>query len=304
MARGFTEREVPDQTGRTAFVTGANTGIGFHTARVLAENGARVLLGCRNGEKAEAAIDKIRRKPGCEDADVTFVPLDLADLDSIEAAAKQVAKEPQLDLLINNAGIMFPPRELTKDGFESQFGVNHLGPFALTGLLIDKVLETPGARIVSTSSIGHRPGDIYFNDIDAERSYSPQYRYFQSKLANLLFAYELERKLRQLDTDVISVACHPGAADTELSRYLPAVVRFATPLVSVLFNTASMGAWPTLLAATGADVKGGEYFGPSGLGEFSGPAIKVSSSSKSRNEDLAERLWDLSIEMTGVDPGF
>ena len=155
MARGFTEKDVPDQSGRTAFVTGANTGLGFHTARVLAERGARVLLGCRSEEKALAAMEKIIAKT--PDADIAFVPLDLGDLQSVEEAAATVANEDQLDMLINNAGIMFPPYELTKDGFESQFGVNHLGPFALTGLLIDKVLETAEARIVSTSSIAHRP---------------------------------------------------------------------------------------------------------------------------------------------------
>lgn len=301
MPRGFTEKDVPDQTGKIAFVTGANTGLGFHVARVLAERGARVLMGCRSEEKAEAAIAKIQEKQ--KDADVHFVPLDLGDLDTVEAAAKEVAQEPQLDMLINNAGIMFPPRELTKDGFESQFGVNHLGPFALTGLLIDKVLETQGARIISTSSLGHRPGDIYFDDIDADKSYNAQYRYFQSKLANLLFAYELERRLRKFDTDVISVACHPGGADTELSRYLPAAARLFVPLMSVFMNTAAMGAWPTLKAATDDDVAGGDYFGPSGLGEFSGPAVKVSSNRKSHDKALAGHLWELSVEMTGVDPG-
>ncbi len=301
MPRGFTEKDVPDQSGKIAFVTGANTGLGFHASRVLAGNGARVLMGCRSEEKAQAAIDKIKAKS--KDAEIEFVHLDLADLDSIEAAAGEVAQEPQLDMLVNNAGIMFPPRELTKDGFESQFGVNHLGPFALTGLLLDKVLDTPGARVVSTSSIGHRPGDIYFDDINAEKSYNPQYRYFQSKLANLLFTYELERRLRKLDTDVISVACHPGAADTELSRHLPFFMRAFIPVMAVFFNSAAQGAWPTLLAATGEDVEGGDYFGPSGLGEFAGTAVKVESNSKSHDEDLANRLWDLSIDMTGVDPG-
>ncbi len=301
MPRGFIEKDVPEQTGKTAFVTGANTGIGFHTARVLAERGARVLMGCRSEEKAIAAMNKIKAETPY--ADVSFIRLDLADLDSVEAAVGMVADEPRLDLMINNAGMMFPPRELTKDGFESQFGVNHLGPFALTGLLIDKILETPNARIVSTSSIGHRPGDIYFDDIDAERSYNPQFRYFQSKLGNLLFAYELERRLRKLDTDVISVACHPGAADTELTRHLPFFARAFVPLVAALFNSAVMGAWPTLMAATADEVEGGGYYGPSGLGEFSGSAVKVASTSKSHDEELAQRLWDLSIDMTGGDPG-
>ena len=301
MAKGFTEEDVSDQSGKTAFVTGANTGLGFHVARVLADRGARVLLGCRSQEKALMAMEKILAAN--PDADIAFVPLDLGDLASIEEAAAMVATEDQLDLLINNAGIMFPPFELTKDGFESQFGVNHLGPFALTGFLIDKILETPEARIVSTSSLGHRPGQIYFNDIHAEQSYNPQFRYFQSKLANLLFAYELERRLRKLETNVISVACHPGAADTELSRHLPFFARAVTPVVSLIANTAAQGAWPTLLAATGDEVDGGGYYGPSGIGEFSGSAVKVSSTRRSHDRTMAKRLWDLSIDLTGVDPG-
>ncbi len=301
MLRNFTEKNVPPQVGKTAIVTGANTGIGFHTSRVLASRGARVLMGCRSASKAEAAIDKIRSND--PDADLTHLPLDLGDLGSVRAAAEIASKESKIDLLINNAGIMTPPLERTKDGFESQFGVNHLGPFAFTGRLLAKISQTPGARIVSTSSIAHKRGSIDFKDINADHSYDAFARYGMSKLSNLLFAYELDRRLRAHKAPAISVACHPGVADTELSRYFPKPLKLIAPLARHFFNTASMGAWPTLMAATAPQVEGGQYFGPSYRRETSGPAKLVNSTRLSRDESLAKRLWDVSIEMTGVDPG-
>lgn len=302
MPRGFTETDVPNQSGKIALVTGANTGIGFHVARVLAERGARVLVGCRSKTKADAAIGQIKKKS--PKADVSFLPLDLGDLGSIRAAADQVKQEPRLDLLINNAGIMFPPRELTKDGFESQFGVNHLGPFALTGLLIEKVMQTPGGRVISTSSIGHRRiNKIIFDDINAEAKYDKYQRYYMSKLANLLFAYELDHRLAKTEADTLSVACHPGVADTELSRHLPRAFFLVAPLIRPFFNTSAMGAWPTLMAAADADIESGRYYGPSVRGETTGPAKRVSSTPASHDKQLAKKLWDVSIEMTGVDPG-
>ena len=301
MTRNFTEKDVPSQDGKTALVTGANTGIGFHTARVLAARGARVLLGCRSEQKAKAAIDKIKSRNAS--ADLVHLPLDLGDLRSVRAAAARASEEAKIDLLINNAGIMMPPRQLTKDGFESQFGVNHLGPFALTGLLLAKVMDTPGARIISTSSIAHRRGEIDFDDINAEKSYSAPGRYQMSKLANLLFAYELDRRLRARNAKAISVACHPGVADTELSRFWPKAFHLIAPLLRPFFNTASMGAWPTLMASTAPDVEGGQYFGPRRRGETSGPATRVTSTPNSHDEASAKRLWDLSIRMTGIDPG-
>ena len=302
MAKGFTEKDVPDQSGKVAVVTGANTGLGFHVARVLAEQGAKVFLGCRSKNKAEDAVKRIRN--GAPKADVHVLPLDLGDLSSVQAAAATLLLEPRIDLLINNAGIMMPPRELTIDGFESQFGVNHLGPFAFTGLLVDRVMATPGARIVSTSSIAHRRGVIEFDDINAERSYSPAPRYQMSKVANLLFAYELERRLRKTSADTLSVACHPGIAMTDLPRHLPRLlVWILVPILGPFFNSAAQGAWPTLLAATGSGVRGGEYFGPSRRGETAGPAVRVPSVPYSHDEDVAGRLWDLSVELTGVDPG-
>ena len=297
----FTAADVPDQTGKTVFITGANTGLGYEAAKELAGKGARVLIGCRSKAKAEQARKNI--VAAYPKADVAIVELDLGSLASIKKAAAIVAKEPQLDILINNAGIMIPPYELTDDGFESQFGVNHLGPFALTGLLLDKLRENPNARIVSTSSIAHKRGKIHFDDINAEHGYKPIVRYSQSKLANLYFAYELQRRLEAAGDTVISVAAHPGIADTELSRYIPKPLMLMAPLFRPLFNTPAQGAWPTLCAATSSEVHGGDYYGPSKRGETAGPARKVQSTRRSQNAETAQKLWDLSIEMTGVNPG-
>jgi len=299
--KGFTDSHVPDQTGKTVFITGANTGLGFEAAKVLAQRNARVIIGCRSKEKAERAKEEILAEH--HQADVAIVAIDLANLASVKEAAAVVAKEKRLDILINNAGIMVPPYELTQDGFESQFGVNHLGPFALTSLLLEKLRTNPGARIVSTSSIAHKRGKILFDDINAQKKYNTIARYSMSKIANLYFAYELQRRLASNGDDAISVAAHPGIADTELSRYLPGALMLATPLFRPLFNTAAQGAWPTLCAATSEEVKGGDYYGPSKRREIAGPAIKVDSSRRSHDREVARKLWDLSIEMTGVDPG-
>jgi NAD(P)-dependent dehydrogenase (short-subunit alcohol dehydrogenase family) len=297
---GFTAADVPDQTGKTIVVTGANTGLGFEAAKTLAGKGARVLLGCRSQSKAQAAKDNILA--AFPKADVVIVELDLGSLASIKKAAEQINQEPRLDVLINNAGIMVPPLEYTQDGFESQFGVNHLGPFALTSLLLDKIRATANARIVSTASIAHKNGKINFDDINAKKSYSAIKRYSQSKIANLYFGYELQRRLSAIGDDTLSVVAHPGVADTELSRYIPKPFLLFMPVLKLFFNSAEEGAWPTLCAATMAGVKGGEYYGPSKLGEIAGPAIKVRSNWRSRNEEVAKKLWDLSIEMTGINP--
>ena len=198
---------------------------------------------------------------------------------------------------------MVPPYELTRDGFESQFGVNHLGPFALTGLLLDKLAEAPAPRVVNTSSIAHNAGKIRFSDINAKKRYSASARYGMSKLANLLFSYELQRRLDAADIPIMSVACHPGIASTELTRYMPRVLSAATNFMQPLLNTAAAGAWPTLCAATSDQVEGGDYYGPAKRAETAGPAVKVRSNRASRDKQVATRLWDLSIEMTGVNPG-
>lgn len=297
--KNFTDKDVPDQSGRVFFVTGANSGLGFEAARVLAGKGARVLMGCRSDSKAKAAMETIRGD--YPDADLRFVPLDLGDLNSIRTAAALVENEPRLDVLLNNAGIMMPPREETADGFESQFGVNHLGTFALTGLLLDKVSQGDSPRIVITSSMAHRSGRIDFDDINAENSYSRWGRYAMSKLANLLHMHELDRRLRAAGSPVIAVACHPGVADTELTRNFPGfMVSLVRPVSSLFMNSAAQGAWPTLAAAAGEGVEGGQYFGPSRNGEWVGPAREVQSRPKARRIEPAKRLWDISEKMTGV----
>lgn len=299
---GFTEDDVPDRSGRTFLVTGANTGIGFEVARALAGRNARVLLGCRDEGKARAAMEAIRASvPG---ADLAFVPLDLADLDQVRRAADHVAQtEPRLDVLVNNAGVMFPPLTRTKQGHELQFGVNHLGGFALSGLLLPKLSEAPNARIVITASIAHRRGTVNWDDIDAHASYRPTQRYADSKLMNLLHAFELDRRLRAAGSPVASVACHPGVAATELVRHLPKIAKLAWPVMCRFTNTAAQGAWPALQAATAPGVSSGDYYGSQGFREARGVSGPATCSPAARDTIAAARLWDLSAGMTGVDYG-
>jgi len=297
----YTDTDVPDQSGRTFFVTGANTGIGFETVRVLARKGARVLMGCRSRSKAEAARDQVLAEtPG---ADLALVDLDLADLSSVRSAAEAVLAEPRLDVLVNNAGVMIPPRTLTADGFELQIGVNHLGPFALTGLLWPKLDEQAGARIVNTSSNGHRMGMVDFDDVAAEQSYRPLERYGASKLANLLHAYGLDRRLKERGSGIVVAVAHPGGTDTELFRHIPKGLHTLSRVVAYPFlNQPHAGCWPTLAAATAPGLTGGEYFGPWFL-QLRGAAKPVTSNAASHDRALQDRLWDWSIEHTGVDPG-
>ena len=307
MITDHTATDVPDLSGKTFFITGANTGIGFEAAKVFAGKGARVLLGSRSTAKGQAALAEITEAH--PSAEVELVEIDLADLASVRTAAEIVGGEPRLDVLVNNAGVMWNPKTITKDGFESQFGINHLGHFALTGLLLPKLEATPDSRIVTVSSNGHRfgNGDLFWDDINADDDYHPRTRYYASKLANLLFTYELDRRLTAKGSSTIAVAVHPGASDTELGRYVTGVfgtvMRAMTPLVRAFMNTAEEGAWPTELAATAPGVQGGQYFGPSRFRETSGPAQQVDSSPESKDPEKAKRLWDLSVEMTGVDPG-
>jgi NAD(P)-dependent dehydrogenase (short-subunit alcohol dehydrogenase family) len=294
--------DVPDQRGRVAVVTGANTGLGYRTAEVLADCGAHVVLAVRNLEKGNLALARI--VAAHPRADVTLQELDLSSLDSVHAAAAALRKAyPRIDLLINNAGVMYTPKQLTADGFEMQFGTNHLGHFALTGLLLDNLLPVRGSRVVTVSSIGHRlRAAIHFDDLQWERHYDRVAAYGQSKLANLLFTYELQRRLaaRKRPT-TIAVAAHPGTSNTELTRNLPVIIRPAAAVVGLLlFQNAAMGALPTLRAATDPDVKGGQYYGPDGLGEQRGHPKLVSSSKQSHDEDLQRRLWKVSEELTGV----
>ncbi len=300
MTQEFGEGSVPDQAGRTVLVTGANTGIGYEAARVLAGCGARVLLACRSPEKASAARDRIQALH--PKADIQILALDLMSLRSVRDAAAEALREPRLDLLINNAGIMIPPREETAEGFESQFGVNHLGHFALTGLLLEKLLSTPDSRVVNVSSGAHKFGKIDFDDVHARRTYSRQGRYGMSKLANLLFTHELQRRLEAAGARTIAVGCHPGMSDTELSRYFPGWLQLLGPLLRQLTQSPAAGALPTLRAATDPEVTGGEYYGPARRFETVGPPVRVQASAQSRDPETALRLWDLSVELTGVDP--
>ncbi len=297
----WTEADIPDQTGKTAFITGANTGIGYEAARALAQHGARVLIGCRNADKAAAAVERIRASSDGIDVDVTVVPLDLADLSSVRAAAEIANDEDRLDLLINNAGVMALPKRTTADGFEMQFGTNHLGHFALTGLLIDRLNATPDARVVSVSSQGHRMGRIDFDDLNAERRYHRWPRYGMTKVANLFFIYELQRRLAAAGATTIAVACHPGGSNTELARDAGTIMKLSQPAANLVMQSAAMGALPTLRAATDPTVTGGQYYGPDGLGQTRGYPVKVHSNAYSHRLDVAVHLWLESEHLTGVD---
>ena len=294
----WTTADIPDQTGRTAVITGANTGLGYETAAALAARGAHVVLAVRNLEKGKEAARGIEQ--ATPDAKVQLQELDLTSLDSIRAAADQLRSDhASIDLLINNAGVMFTPKSTTMDGFELQFGTNHLGHFALTNLLLDRVLAAPGSRVVTVSSQGHRfVRGIRFDDLQWERSYSRVGAYGQAKLANLLFTYELQRRLQ--GTNTIAAAAHPGGSRTELTRNLPPLVAAATRLLEPLFQSADMGALPTLRAATDPGVLGGQYYGPDGLGEQRGYPKVVASSTGSHDTDAQRQLWTVSEELTSV----
>ncbi|MEV4417765.1 SDR family NAD(P)-dependent oxidoreductase [Catellatospora sp. NPDC049609] len=296
----WTAADVPDQTGRVAVVTGANTGIGYAAAHVLAERGATVVLACRDPRRAADAVARLRAAaPG---ARVETLALDLADLASVRAAAAELReRHPEIDLLVNNAGVMWPPRGTTADGFELQFGTNHLGHFAFTGLVLDRLLPVAGSRVVTVSSIGHRSGRIDFDDLQSERGYGRHRAYAQSKLANLMFTYELQRRLDVVGAPTAAVAAHPGGAATELTRNSPPLIRRLFPVVGPLISqSAERGALPTLRAATDPDVRGGEYYGPDGLGEVRGHPRRVGSSARSHDKLAQRRLWQESRRLTGV----
>ncbi|MCC3271807.1 SDR family NAD(P)-dependent oxidoreductase [Arthrobacter zhangbolii] len=289
------EQNVPDQRGRVAVVTGANTGLGFETAKVLAEHGATVVLAVRDLQKGKQAAAGIA-------GDVTVQALDLTSLDSIRSAAESIrAAHPRIDLLINNAGVMYTPKRTTADGFEQQFGTNHLGHFALTGLLLDRLLPVPGSRVVTVSSTGHRiRAAIHFDDLQWERSYNRVAAYGQAKLANLMFTYELQRRLASYGT-TIAVAAHPGVSNTELIRNTPAALRIPVSwLAPVLTQTPAMGALPTLRAATDPNVTGGQYYGPGNRSQTRGFPKPVTSSPASHDQAIQQRLWTISEELTGV----
>jgi NAD(P)-dependent dehydrogenase (short-subunit alcohol dehydrogenase family) len=299
MSSKWTAADVPDQSGRVAIVTGANSGLGYDTAAVLADKGAHVVLAVRNLDKGTEAADRI--KNASPNAVVSLQELDLTSLDSVRKAADELrAAHPRIDLLINNAGVMYvPTRETTKDGFEMQFGTNHLGHFALTGLLLDNILPVEGSRVVTVSSVGHRLlARIHFDDPHLQRKYNRVEAYGQSKLANLLFTYELQRRLSQKGAPTVALAAHPGFSDTELMRHLPGFI--PDFLWRPFTQPADMGALPTLRAATDPGAQGGQYYGPDGLGESTGHPKVVKSSAQSHNEDIQRRLWTMSEELTSV----
>jgi NAD(P)-dependent dehydrogenase (short-subunit alcohol dehydrogenase family) len=292
----WTFHDLPDQSGRTAIVTGANTGIGLETARMLALRGADVVLACRSPARGQAALARIQAEAPA--ARVSLAALDLSDLESVAAfAADFTASHDRLDLLINNAGVMVPPLSRTAQGFELQFGTNHLGHFALTGRLLPLVLRTPGARVVTVSSGAHHGGRIDFDDLQWDRRrYSPWRAYCQSKLANLLFAQELQRRLAAAGSGVLSTAAHPGWTATDLQR-TAGVVRLLNPLFAM---KPEGGALPTLRAATDPAAPGGSYWGPSRFFEMNGPPKPARINARARDAAVAARLWDTSEALTGV----
>jgi NAD(P)-dependent dehydrogenase (short-subunit alcohol dehydrogenase family) len=297
----WTAADIPPQQGRTAIVTGANSGLGLATARELARAGARVVLACRDLRKGADARREIEAAvPGAE---LQLVKLDLGSLASVaEFAAGFMAGHDGLHLLINNAGVMAPPRRSTAEGFELQLGTNHLGHFALTARLIGALQGREDARVVTLSSTMHRAGRIDFDDLQRERRYNRWTAYGQSKLANLLFALELDRRLRAASSPVKSLAAHPGYASTNLQfAAAPAADRFVMAVGNRLFaQSAEMGALPTLYAATAPDLESGLYIGPDGIGEQRGHPRIVSPSGAALNADTAKRLWAVSEELTGV----
>jgi NAD(P)-dependent dehydrogenase (short-subunit alcohol dehydrogenase family) len=301
----WTLDNVPDLTGRTVVITGGNSGIGFEAAKGAVGKGARVLLACRNAESAKEACDKLAGDGASGTAE--FVPLDLASLNSIRGCAEALSEGCEaIDVLINNAGVMAIPRRETEDGFEMQFGTNHLGHFALTALVYPKIRDTAGARIVNVASLAHNFGFLNFQNLHGRLFYDPWLTYGTTKLANLLFTYELDRRLKAVGRDVGAVACHPGISATNLGYAGPRMLGsdFGETLVelytSVVAQSAGMGALPTLYAAFAEEANSGDYIGPDGLGEMRGHPQKVSSSFLSHSQSMARQLWEVSEKETDI----
>ncbi len=301
----WTADDIPDLSGKTIIVTGGNSGIGYEASLQLAGKGARVVLACRDRKKAQAAVARLRAAH--PEAEVEEMALDLASLDSVRRFAGDfLSANRELHVLCNNAGVMALPYRRTADGFEMQIGTNHLGHFALTGLLLERLLATPGSRVVTVSSGAHRVGKIRFDDLQWENGYRKWMAYGQSKLANLLFTYELQRRLEAKATGTFAVACHPGYAATNLQLAGPqmegsSLMEWLSGVGNrLLAQSAAMGALPTLYAATAPDVRGGDYIGPDGPGEMWGHPRKVQSNARSRDRDAARRLWEVSEKLTGV----
>ena len=301
----WTSKDIPDLKGKTAVVTGATSGLGYHASLELARKGAHVIMASRNTTRAQAALQRMLVQVPWASLDV--MTLDLASLASIRSFAKTfLSKYPQLHIQINNAGVMAIPQRRTADGFEMQFGTNHLGHFALTGLLLKTICSTPGSRIVTVSSMMHMAGVINFNDLMGEHRYDTWGAYSQSKLANLLFAYELQRKLDERQSATLSLAAHPGYAATNLQFVGPDMTgsvlqRWMIGMGNFLFaQSAARGALPELYAATAPHVEGGAYIGPDGWGGSRGYPTVVKSNARSHDRAVAQRLWQVSEQLTGV----
>jgi len=304
MSQDWNLDRVPDLSGRCIVVTGANSGIGYEAALAFARRHASVVLACRNQEKAKSAADRIRGE--APDVQLDLIPLDLSDLSSVRAFADTFRqRHAQLHALVNNAGVMALPRRVTKDGFEMQLGTNHLGHFALTGQLLDVLFTTPGSRVVNVSSIAHKFGKIRFHDLQSEKSYSKWAAYGQSKLANLLFTCELDRRLKEAGSDTISVACHPGWAATNLQEVGPKMAgsklmeKLSAWGNAIFAQDAAAGGLPTVFA-TVEPLRGSEYVGPTGLMGWRGPPAIIEPLSQARDRETAQRLWEESERLTGV----
>ena len=307
MKQHWTTDDIGDMTGKVVIVTGGNTGLGFEAVQIYAGKGAGVIMACRDMDKAKAAAGKILAAHS--GADVVPMLLDLSDLKSIRTFAKKFAgKYKRLDILLNNAGVMASPYCTTSDGFEQQLGVNHLGHFALTGLLMDVLKKTAGSRVVNISSNAHRMGRMDFDNLMCEdgRGYSPMKAYGQSKLANLLFTYEMQRRAQKAGLDMRILAAHPGGANTELARHYEgrAFYKLFGWVWPMMAQSAYDGALPGVRASVDEDAAGGTYYGPDGRMGMKGKPVLVSASKAANSEEDAGRLWEESEKLTGVTYDF
>lgn len=300
----WSKENIPSQQGKTILITGASSGIGLEAAKVLSEKGARIILPVRNLEKGKSAVQEIKQR--FRSADIELMKLDISDLDSVRLFADEfIKKYSKLDLLLNNAGIMWTQqKEISKQGHEMQFATNHLGHFLLTGLLMPLLKATPNSRVITQSSILHKKGQgqnfeptIYFDDLNFSKSFDTKKAYAQSKLANLLFTYELDRKLKAAHINSIAVAAHPGYTATNLQKGLGLMMKVMNVLVA---QKVTMGALPILRAATEPNLKGAEYFGPTKMNEMKGYPELLRSSDTSYDKNLAKNLWDVSEKLTNL----
>lgn len=296
----FDLTKIGSQQGKIAIVTGANSGIGYETTLALAKKGAHVVMACRNISKAELAKENMIKEHS--QASLEVIQLDLNSLASVRKFAHVfLSQYKKLNLLINNAGLMIPPLMRTEDGFESQFGVNYLGHFLLTGLLLPILEKIPESRVVSLSSIAHKRARIDFDDLNSEKSYSKMKAYGQSKLACLIFAYELDRRLKKSGSPIKSLAAHPGVSDTELGRYIPPFwYKLLVPLFKFMTHAPQYAAMPSLFAALHPDLKGGEYVGPTGYNEMKGKPGIVGSEPQSHDLEVAKKLWEVSETLSNI----